>query len=344
VTDDDDLYATVQQEIDAPLRAEPHVVLLGAGASVAALPNGDLNGRQVPLLREVATELNLAEQFPEGLRELAGSNFEAAYSRLHEQNAKLTTGIDELVKAYFAQLKLPVEPTIYDTLLLSLRGNDAMFTFNWDPFLFQAHVRLQRAGIPRDRLPTIWFLHGNVAVAYCLDHEQVRGLPGTNCWHCGNALIASRLLFPVEHKDYQDGSLIEWEWKTMRKYLPKAFMLTVFGYSAPATDVEAKKLLMDAWGGSKNRPLEQIGIINRPDADHDELYKLWSSFIHTDHYDIQGSFYDSWIANHPRRTAEAYKHQYLDAKFIDQNSVPRDPATIAELVDWFGPLLEAERR
>jgi hypothetical protein len=46
------------------------------------------------------------------------------------------------VREYFAQLELPVEPTIYDALLLSLRDKDAVFTFNWDPFLFQAHLRL----------------------------------------------------------------------------------------------------------------------------------------------------------------------------------------------------------
>jgi hypothetical protein len=56
VTDLSDLEVTVQQEIDATLRAAPHVVLLGAGASKAALPNGDLHGRQVPLLRDVATD------------------------------------------------------------------------------------------------------------------------------------------------------------------------------------------------------------------------------------------------------------------------------------------------
>jgi hypothetical protein len=79
-------------EIDATLRAAPHVVLLGAGASKAALPSGDLHGRHVPLLRDVATELDLASRFPEDLRDLAGSNFEAAYSRLHDRDPELTAG------------------------------------------------------------------------------------------------------------------------------------------------------------------------------------------------------------------------------------------------------------
>ena len=86
---------TVQQEIDATLRAAPHVVLLGAGASKAALPNGDLHGRQVPLLRDVAVDLDLASRFPEDLRDLAASDFEAAYSRLYDRDLELTARIDE---------------------------------------------------------------------------------------------------------------------------------------------------------------------------------------------------------------------------------------------------------
>ena len=337
------MEVTVQEEIDATLRAAPQVVLLGAGASKAALPHGDANGRQVPLLRDVATELDLASLFPSELRALAGSDFEAAYSRLHEQGSGQTTEIDALVREYFAGLELPPEPTLYDALLLSLRGKDAVFTFNWDPFLFQAHLRLQAAGVPGQQLPTIWFLHGNVAVGHCAEHEQVRGKHGGQCWHCGNPLAPSPLLFPVERKNYQDGSLIEREWATAQSYLREAFMVTVFGYSAPVTDVEAKQLLKDAWGDVNDRAIEQTEIINRPGADHAALRELWSPFIHTHHYEIGESFWDSWSANHPRRSLEAFINQYLEAKFIENNQVPDDFATIDELVAWFEPLFAAER-
>ncbi len=112
MTEMSDLEVTVQQEIDAVLRAAPHVVLLGAGASKAALPHGDLRGHQVPLLRDVAIELDLASEFPRDLRKLASSDFEAAYSRLHDRDPESTTGIDQRVRAYFAQLELPAEPTV----------------------------------------------------------------------------------------------------------------------------------------------------------------------------------------------------------------------------------------
>lgn len=344
MTDMSDLEVTVQQEIDAPLVAKPHVVLLGAGASRAALPSGDLNGRPVPLLRDVALELDLAAQFPDDLRDLAVTDFEAAYSRLNERDPGLTTEIDEQVRDYFAQLELPTEPTLYDALVLSLRDKDAILTFNWDPFLFQAVLRLINAGVPSTALPTTWYLHGNVAVGHCDEHPQVRHLLGARCKYCHKPLMASRLLFPVEHKDYQDGSTIEREWEAARRFLGDALWFTVFGYSAPVTDVEAKQLLKDAWGELEDRRMEQTEIINRPGADHDELRETWDLFIHTHHYEIHESFYESWIANHPRRTAEAYFNQYIEAKFIENNPVPSDFATVEELVAWFQPLLEAERR
>lgn len=183
-----------------------------------------------------------------------------------------------------------------------------------------------------------------MTVGYCQEHEQVRGVSGARCRHCGNTLKASRLLFPVEHKHYQDGSMIEREWAAVQKYLCHAFMFTVFGYSAPVTDVEAKQLLKDAWGDIEDRRMEQTEIINRPGADHEELRELWSPFIHPHHYEIHESFYDSWISNHPRRTLEAYINQYMEAKFIEDNPVPPDLATVEDLVAWFEPLFEADRR
>jgi len=334
----------VQPEIDAPLLAAPHFVLLGAGASRAALPGGDRNGRPVPLLRDVATELELAAHFPDDLRDLAGADFETAYSRLYDRDPALTSSIDDQVREYFAQLELPDEPTLYDVLLMSLRDKDAIFTFNWDPFLFQTILRLIRAGVPGSALPTTWFLHGNVAVGHCDEHPQVRNVPGALCKYCRKPLMASRLLFPVEHKDYQDGSIIEREWTAAQNYLRHAFWFTVFGYSAPVTDVEAKQLLKEAWGDVEDRRMEQTEMINRPGANQDELRETWDPFIHSHHYDIHESFYESWIANHPRRTAEAYVNQFIEAKFIEDHTVPDNFTTISELVAWFDPLFEAERR
>ena len=55
----------------------PHVVMLGAGASVAAFPNGDKNGRKVPLMKDLVGVflggrwLAFCHFLPNGLRRIA---------------------------------------------------------------------------------------------------------------------------------------------------------------------------------------------------------------------------------------------------------------------------------
>jgi hypothetical protein len=74
-----DYEVTVEQERATILDGKPHMLLLGAGASKAALPDGDIHGRSVPLLRDVAESLSLVDTFPEDLKDLAVYDFEAAY-------------------------------------------------------------------------------------------------------------------------------------------------------------------------------------------------------------------------------------------------------------------------
>jgi hypothetical protein len=82
-------------------------------------------------------------------------------------------------------------------------------------------------------------------------------------------------------------------------------MITVFGYSAPQSDVSAMRILRSAWGGTAERSLEQFEIIDtRPE---EVLIESWKGFIDPGqhHYEIHRNFYESWLAKHPRRTGEA---------------------------------------
>ena len=248
-----DYVMTVDQQIDDVSAKRPHFVLLGAGASRAALPNGDKNGRQVPLLKEVAQSLMLEQYFPDDLKVLAHDDFEAAYSKLFDLGSSNELDfIDHLVRDYFSSLELPNEPNLYDILLLSLRPKDVIFTFNWDPFLIQAIHRLQKHHLSFNVAKT-FFLHGNVAVGYC-ENDNASGVAGRKCKKCGVPFAGSKLLFPVEHKNYNADSFIRREWDAASSYLKNAAMFTVFGYSAPVTDREAVELLKKAWGrGSKSR-------------------------------------------------------------------------------------------
>ena len=44
------MEVSAQQEIEQIEMGRPHVVILGAGASYAAFPNGDMHGRKLPLM------------------------------------------------------------------------------------------------------------------------------------------------------------------------------------------------------------------------------------------------------------------------------------------------------
>ena len=315
-------------------------MLLGAGASKAALPDGTARADRCRSYTTWPPRCSWATCSPPICRRSRDTDFEAAYSQLHGRDAGAVDGIDAAVREAFSVLELPDEATLYDQLLLSLRPKDAVFSFNWDPLAIQASRRLHSFGVHEQ--PSLHFLHGNVAVGYG-DTDAVAGLLGGACQRCGEPLQPSRLLYPVESKHYQDGSFIESEWATIRAALGATYFFTVFGYSAPVTDVEAIELLTDAWGPAANRELEQIEIINRPGADEDELRATWAPFIHTHHYEIHGIFAGSWLGNHPRRSIEAFRAQYLDALFVDSNPIPPAGGTLKALVDWAERFLGAER-
>lgn len=117
-------------------------------------------------------------------------------------------------------------------------------------------------------------------------------------------------------------------------------MLTIFGYGAPQSDLEAIEAMTKAWGPVEGREMEQTEIIDIRDEDY--LRATWSPFIHTHHYEVQRDFYDSWIARHPRRSCEAAWQQFFEAKFVSNNQVPR-AATLGELQAWYSPLLVVEK-
>jgi hypothetical protein len=167
-----------------------------------------------------------------------------------------------------------------------------IFTFNWDPLIIESQIRLRRAGV--ELLPKVFALHGNVAIGYCETCEQSGlGMVGHPCGRCGRPYKATRLLFPVEHKDYTSDLFINREWQAMRNFLGVCFMFTIFGYRAPVTDVEAIALLKEAWGDVSDRAMEQTEIIGRPGSDFDQLREKWDPFIYTHHYDILDDFFNS---------------------------------------------------
>ena len=120
-------------------------------------------------------------------------------------------------------------------------------------------------------------------------------------------------------------------------------MLTIFGYSAPESDVEAIILMKDAWGDPYSRNLEQTENIDV--KAENVLRDTWKDFIHTHHYNVTDDFYKSSIGLFPRRTGEAEWNYSMPEKpiFYTHNPIHKNLG-FKELWEWYSPLIEAENK
>jgi hypothetical protein len=322
----------------------PHLVLLGAGASLAAFPNGEKNGLKLPLMNNfVETVDGLSDCFNKCGIDHKGQNFEDLYSSLYENSRydEIRRKIEEFTYDYFARMELPDEPTLYDHLVLSLTGRDVIATFNWDPFIWQALCRnYNRVG--KGNLPLPFYLHGNTAIGVCTKHEKIQVSHKLSvCSKCGMFLGKSRLLYPIGKKDYNSDPYIKSSWNCVKYCLKSAYMFTVFGYGAPSSDVEAVNLLRDAYGDKYKREMEQNEFIDV--VDEDALVNRWDSFIHTHHYGTQNDFYLSMIGKCSRRSTDASFGANYNCVFWEEHPIPKD-ASWNELDEWLKPYLEVENK
>lgn len=330
-------FIDVMEGINTVNFSRPHLVVLGAGASVAAFGNtGDKNGRMLPLMKDFVDVLGLRGLLAENGVQYVDRNFEEIYSELHNHSdsEELLRELERRVFEYFYSLVLPDSPTLYDHLVLSLRDKDVIATFNWDPFLFHACARAAHHVSP----PRTIFLHGNVAVGYCMA-DKVKGHVGQRCLKCGEFFKPSGLLYPIAQKDYASDPAIKAEWDDMRTALRNAYMLTIFGYSSPSTDVEAVALMKEAWGAASDRNLEETEMINI--SDESELMETWKDFIHSHHYMTHKSFYESWLTIHPRRSCEAFWGATMDLRPFEDHRFPTD-CSYEELLNWYEPYFRSE--
>ena len=325
-----------------------HVVVLGAGASIAStMRNSEKSGKKLPAMNNFVEVIGLQDIIEKIPQELKSDNFETLYANLHKANpgGDEIREIEKRIKDYFGDMVLPDEPTIYDYLVLSLRSKDIIATFNWDPFLYQAWIRNLKF---TNDLPYLSFLHGNVAIGYSAEEKRC-GPAGMYSKATGDYFEPTKLLYPIEQKNYTNDEFISIEWDRLKWWLSKesgAVRATIFGYGAPASDVEAVSLLSNAWGPSDERNMEQFEIIDI--SEEDELRKRWDKFTHSHHYDIVNNYFHSSLARNPRRTSESYFSHYLPATpseaFRHSNPVPQNFKTLDELWAWHKPLIEAEER
>jgi len=315
----------------------PHVVILGAGASLASLPNGDKYGRKVPLMNNIVEMVSLQPILDKYGIKYTGNNFESFYDDLanNSGNEALLQEIEEAIHGYFGAMELPDSCTLYDYLVLSLREKDIIATFNWDPFLAQAFQRNMHV---THNMPKIAFLHGNVSVGCCIEHEQKGFLNGVKCGGCNDLLRPTKLLYPVKKKNYQNDEFIQQEWEGLRRHIRRAYIMTIFGYSAPATDVEAIELMLEVWKNNTTKSFSMIHIIDI--KDEKEVEKSWKDFT-TWSFSVIQRLQEEYLFRHPRRSCDAFAMATLQQCPWQENRFP-EFKTLSELHNWIKPLIKEE--
>lgn len=308
----------------------PHVVLLGAGSTTATIPNGDKNGHPCSVMNGFVKNLSLEHILSKVKLLTKSDNIEDIYSELYARGKECQEVIEELENAifsYFSELELPDEITILDKLILSLTSKDLIASFNWDPFLIQAYNRVGK--ITKDR-PVLAFLHGNVATGFCPKCGRYGAIQRLTCDNptCLSPLQKSHLLYPIKNKDYHLDTVIEKGWELTKNYLSRAKILTIFGYSAPISDVEAVSLLKNAlleYHSAQKYNL--IEIIERPGFCKSELSNSWRNIIESVNcdYRIEDSFYKSHLSAMPRQTVQSW---------VNSNGWGSDKVSFLEKDDW----------
>lgn len=328
-------------DIEYLMKHRPHVVILGAGSSCAAIHAGDKYGRRISTMNGFIRELGLQDIIDKVNIQTPSNNLEEIYMEIdnRSKNEPLCLEVkDELerkIYEYISEYCLPDSPTIYDFLLLSLTKKDFIATFNWDPLLPQAYRRVSHI---TSNLPGMAFLHGNVAAGYC-EKDNIVGPVGSTC-KCGLLLEPMKLLYPIKSKDYNSDIAISKFWKTLGNALEVAYMVTIFGYSAPKSDAAAVEMMLQAWGKWQDREFEEIEIIDI--RDESEVLNSWDGFIHTHHYSYHNSFFDSSLGRFPRRSCETIFDMTMNVRWVDGEKGYKENMAFEDIKQFVQPLLLEE--
>lgn len=330
-----------QKQISSSMRQRPHLFILGAGATKATIPNGDKNGLQSPVMDNFLEEIGLKGLLNGVELETTSHNIEAIYSELYGKKGyeDVVKRIEDGIVNHYSRMQIPDNPTLYDYLILSLRNKDCIASFNWDPLLIQAYNRVNKI---TKNLPQMLFLHGCVEVGLCEECGMFGPLRNKHCPICEKDFVMPKLMFPISNKNYSQNIFIKNQWNRFDNYIQKAGIITIWGYSAPESDIDAKERMFTAFS-SVFRKLDSIEIIDI--ADENTINDKWEPFISETNYHFRQhkSLMESIIAEFPRRSMDGYVKRYIDGWWGESSLKIEECNSFDELKELFYPLLENEK-
>lgn len=332
-----------QNKLYESLLQRPHICVLGAGATMAAIPNGDYYGKKSSVMNNFIDNLGLSDIIQKANIQSSSNNFEDIYSEMYSRAdcASLRIVLENRVKYYFASFRIPDTPTIYDYIIASMRRKDYIFSFNWDPLIIQAYRRVSEL---TDDLPLLVFLHGNVGMKICSECKKVQSVENPYCCDCHSTNFnAPQILFPVKNKDYTANLYLKTAWDEFLDVIAGCTYLTVFGYSAPKSDSKAVEAMRLAFK-SNFRRFDSIEIIDI--APQDVVYESWSPFFKATnyHYKIINSFWDSSFVEFPRRTIEGYCKRNIMGWWGSSTKKLHNCNNFEEFEQLFLPIIEEDKK
>ena len=130
------------------------------------------------------------------------------------------------------------------------------------------------------------------------------------CGECREPYEAVQLFYPVWQKNYQADGFVADQWETLRAFMKHAYWITIFGYSAPATDVEALQLLNDMATENSLRAWGDVEIIDI--KEQHELHEKWKPLFVRGHYSLLSRF----ARQHPLKVSAAFDRDAMVPHYV----------------------------
>ena len=307
-----------------------HLVILGAGSTIATIPNGDKNGEESYTLANLLKDKTFTSFLEKVQGNFSTNDVEDLCKQLYKEDRPLYYEFESLVRKKYARLELPEEFTILDRLVLSLTPNDAIVSFNWDDLVIQAYQRMSEY-VPEEMLPILAFPHGNAQAVYDNKHYTSKRIVTSTSW------FDSPLNMPVDEIDYKSNIFIKSQWRVLDFFIRNAQMITFFGYRGPDSDEQDLKHLDELF--AKNEICDKIEIIDKDQESAVEVAKRLERFKMQPNWLYPcADFWHSTIAKYPRRTLSVLDNWNYSVRTSAKEE------SLAEFLKHIGPLIEEEQK
>ena len=307
-----------------------HLVILGAGSTIATIPNGDKNGEESYTLANLLKDKTFTSFLEKVQRNFSTNDVEDLCKQLYKEDRPLYYEFESLVRKKYARLELPEEFTILDRLVLSLTSNDAIVSFNWDDWVIQAYQRMSDY-VPEEMRPILAFPHGNAQTVYNNKHYTSKRIVTSPGW------FDSPLNMPVDEIDYKSDVFINSQWHILDFFMRNAQMITFFGYRGPDSDEQDLKHLDELF--AKNEICDKIEIIDKDQESAVEVAKRLERFKMQPNWLYPcADFWHSTIAKYPRRTLSVLDNWNYSVRTSAKEE------SLAEFLKHIGPLIEEEQK